>query len=172
MQKPRKGKCDVSGENEVRQETKYCQCNIDQLQNLQAPLFRFVCHCKTCQDFFGAPFNDECTFLLNDCTGVDLKNIEFRSYQKGFSPIKRGKCKSCGKAAFCMARVWPYPAFLMVPSEALSGHSLPRPLAHIYYHSRVASVKDSTKKINGHFRGQIAIQAAIAIAILKRLFSR
>lgn len=147
----------------------YCDCGANHIQSLPDPLFRFVCHCTTCRTFSGAPHNDECTFLLNECSGLNLANTEFQSYQSGFSPIKRGKCKRCGKVTCCIAHVWPYPEFLMLPSCLVKGRPLPDPLAHIYYDSRVADAPDSFKRINGHFRGQLAIQTAIVGSLFKRM---
>src|SRR5690606_9458777 len=80
-------KIEYSGKYRVTTESKFCECNQGELESLPAPFFRLVCHCKTCQEFFGESSNDECTFLLKDCKNVDLKNIELKGYQEGYSPI-------------------------------------------------------------------------------------
>ncbi len=146
----------------------FCQCHSDIFQNLPVPLFRLVCHCKTCQAFFGADYNDECTFALQDCQGINLAQIEFKSYQTPLSPIKRGKCKQCGKVACCIANLGPLAQFVMVPTALLSRTPLPDPIAHIYYDRRVKDLADSIPKRNGHLLSQVTIQ----IAVLKTLFKR
>ncbi len=146
-----------------------CSCNLNEFHNLPKPLFRLVCHCKTCQLFFGSSYNDECTFLLKDCKGLSLDRAEFKSYQNGFSPIKRGKCIQCGKPKYCRVKVGPFAEFVSIPSDYIRHIELPQPFAHIYYDSRAAEVKDRFIKIGGHLMSQIAIQYAIFVSILKRV---
>ena len=146
-----------------------CICNPNEFDNFPKPLFRLVCHCKTCQSFFGSTCNDECTFLLKDCTGLKFDGAEFESYQNGFSPIKRGKCIQCGKPKYCRIKVGPFAEFVSVPSDYLRHIDLPQPFAHIYYNSRAAEVNDKFRKIGGHFMSQIAIQWAILVSLLKRV---
>ena len=148
--------------------SEYCRCNEGQLKEMPSPLFRLVCHCKTCQDFFNQGYNDECTFLLNECHHLDLSEIEFKGYQKGFSPIKRGKCKSCGKPSYCKVKFGPFAEFITVPSEGLKSIEIPPPFAHIYYGSRCEQMDDNIKKINGHYRSQAAILWAVLEALTKR----
>lgn len=147
-----------------------CGCGFSEFDNLPSPLFRLVCHCKTCQLFFGSSQNDECTFLLKDCSGLDFEGAEFKSYQKGFSPIKRGKCIQCGKPRYCRIKVGPFAEFVSIPSDYLRHMDLPQPFAHIYYSSSTGEVNDVVKKIGGHFRSQLAIQLAVFISLLRRVF--
>lgn len=145
-----------------------CSCIDSQIEQLPKPLFRLVCHCETCRTYTGAPHYDECTFLLSDCEHISFDNVEFKSYQKGFSPMKRGKCIDCGKLSYSTIRVWPFPAFVMLPSKMLQGSDKPKPFAHLYYQSKTIDVEDRVKKINGHILSQLAIQ----VNIMKSLFFR
>ena len=147
-----------------------CSCIDSEVENLGEPLFRLVCHCSTCRSYTESDFFDECTFLLNDREILSLDKIDFKSYQKGFSPMKRGKCKDCGKVSYSTIRVWPFPRFIMVPSASVKKASKTKPFAHLYYKSRVVDMRDSTPKINGHFLSQIFIQLNIIKGMLARKF--
>lgn len=147
-------------------ESVYCQCNDQELHEMPSPLFRLICHCKTCQEFFRQDYNDECTYFLRDCLHIKLENIDFRGYQKGHSPIKRGKCKTCGKISYCRIKVGPFPEFLMVPSARVGSLDLPRPFTHVYYGSRVKDIHDDINKIYGHYRSQLVIFWAVIKAMM------
>lgn len=109
-----------------------------------------------------AEYNDECTFALQDCQGLNLDQIEFKSYQTRLAPIKRGTCKACGKVTCCIANLGPLAQFVMVPTALLSRDplqasfrgELPDPIAHIYYDRRVVAVEDGLKKVSGHISTQ------------------
>ena len=146
----------------------YCECNSSELDHLPPPLFRLVCHCKTCRSFYGTPFNDECNFLLKDCSSIRLDNIELKGHQQGNSPIKRGKCKSCGKISHSTVKFGPFAEFLIIPTERIKNMPLPEPFAHIYYNSRVRDVESNVKKVGGHLLSQLYILARV----LKSLFFR
>ena len=148
-------------------ESKYCSCNESELETLPDPLFRLVCHCKTCQQFFDSPYNDECTFILKDCPAIDLEDVELKGYQKGYSPIKRGKCKRCGKISYCTIKVGPFPEFLMVPTERLKSNEIPEPFAHIYYSSRQRDLDTQVRKIGGHFLSQLAIMWVVLKSLIR-----
>lgn len=154
--------------NTVLKESLFCNCNPGAFDNMPEPLFRLVCHCKTCQAFFGTEYNDECTFFLKDCPGLNLKNIEFKSYQSKWLPIKRGKCKSCGKVACCMAKLGPFAHLVMVSSELIELEHLPNPIAHVYYDRRVVDADDKIPKVSGHLFSQATIQLAVFKSLIKR----
>jgi len=147
-----------------------CKCLDKQIEQLPKPLFRFVCHCETCRKYTKAECFDESSFLLKDCGDLDLSNIEFKSYQTGFSPMERGKCKTCGMVSFSKIRVWPFPAFVMLPSHKISIENLPKPFAHLYYKSRVTEANDHIKKVNGHMMSQLTIQFNIMKGLIVRIF--
>jgi len=147
-----------------------CSCIDNEVKLLSKPLFRLVCHCNTCRSYTGSSYYDECTYLLKDCEGLSLDNVDFKSYQKGFSPMKRGKCKACGKISYSTIRVWPFPGFVMLPSQLVGQNNIPKPFAHIYYKNRVIDVGDVIRKINGHFLSQIAIQVNIIKGLIARKF--
>ncbi len=141
--------------------TNYCKCHPEIYRNSSPPLFRLICHCKTCQEYLSAEFNDECTFFLKDCPEIKLEEIEFKSYQSRYLPIKRGKCKTCGKVACCIAKLGPVTLFVMIPSAMLDTANLPEPIAHIYYDRRVNETADQIQKISGHLPSQMTILMAI-----------
>lgn len=145
-----------------------CTCIRNEIDHLPKPLFRLVCHCETCRKYTGSDYYDECTFLLKDCTSISLDKVNLKSYQSGFSPMKRGHCKECGKISYSTIRVWPFPAFLMVPSKSLEREDIPKPFAHLYYKSRIKDMSDVIRKINGHLLSQLAIQFNILKGLLAR----
>ena len=124
---------------------------------MRKPLFRIICHCKTCQEYCQNVFNDECTFKLSDLPEINLEKIAFKSYQSKLSPIRRGVCKICGHLAICIAKVPFVGCLIMIPSKMLKSKSLPAPCAHVYYDRRVANANDEVIKVAGHLRSQIVI---------------
>jgi hypothetical protein len=137
-----------------------CRCWITAFASRPRPLFRLICHCKTCQQYTGQAYNDECTFLMRDCPALDFSQVEFKSYQSPLLPIKRGTCKICDKPAYCIVQIGAVVLFVMVPSTWLQA-ALPDPLAHIYYDRRVADSHDVLPKISGHIHSQTKILAAV-----------
>lgn len=146
---------------------KYCECHPNELDDLPEPLFRLVCHCQTCQKFFNDAYNDECVFKLSDCKDIDLSNVELMGYQRGYSPIKRGKCKKCGKISVCTIKVGPFPKFVMIPSARLRHRALPQPYAHIYYDTRQRDIDAPIKKIGGHLPSQWSILKQVIRSLIR-----
>lgn len=144
----------------------YCTCFTEGLKKLSQPAFRLVCHCKTCREYLKQDLNDECNYFAKSNSHLDLTNIEFKSYQKGFSPIKRGTCLTCNKPAFSKVKVGLMPEFLVIPTAMLPEEPNIKPFAHLYYSSAVHQVNDGIKKIKGHILSQIAIQVAILKSII------
>jgi hypothetical protein len=149
-----------------------CTCRPGEFLNLPQPLFRMVCHCQTCQAFFGKPYNDECTFWFGDAAGIALENMEFKAYQSQLSPIRRGTCLLCGKVTCCLAKVGPIVLFLMVSSDQLRQENCPKPVSHIYYHRRLANAEDQAQKVSGHFFSQLEIVRAVVASLGQRLKRR
>lgn len=149
----------------------FCTCVEDAFSDVPEPLFRIICHCKTCQVFYGRPYNDECTFWLKDCGDLDFQKVEFKSYQSTLSPLKRGKCKACGRVVYSIAKIGFLDYLIMVPAETLKINSIPAPRAHIYYDRRLADVNDTVKKVSGHISSQVLIQSAILRAAVKKAFT-
>lgn len=147
----------------------YCNCNRGQFDQLPQPLFRLICHCKTCQKYLDRPYNDECTFLLKDCSQIDIDNTHFTSYQTKFSPILRGKCKVCSKVSYCITKIGPFRHFVMIPTQLINMDP-PHPVVHIYYDRRVADSNDNIRKVCGHFHSQLKIQALVFTSIISRFF--
>ena len=146
---------------------KYCHCKPSEFSNLPEPLFRIICHCKTCQKFNGQPYNDECTFWYKDCSEINVENVDFKSYQSRLSPLKRGMCKFCGKVAYSIAKIGPLAHLVMVSSERLGAQKRPDPSAHVYYDRRVSEADDRIKKVSGHVLSQAVIQWAILKSVIK-----
>ena len=144
-----------------------CGCYLNEIEALPLPRFRMICHCKTCQEFLGADFNDECVYLRKDCPTLDLTGVRFKRYQTGFSPVQRGICERCHKPSFCRIKLAGLPEFLMVPTSAVSPHKRPSPSGHVYYHSRKADTEDACRKVNGHYLSQLYIALTAIKALLK-----
>ncbi len=144
-----------------------CTCYLSDIERLPLPRFRMICHCQTCQDFLKSDFNDECVYLLTDCDELDLTDVVFKSYQAGFSPVKRGICGRCNKPSFCRIKIGFLPEFLTVPSTLVSVHKVPDATGHVYYHGRVADADDEWKKVSGHYLSQLFIAYSGIKALLK-----
>ena len=142
----------------MREKDKYCECDSGETSGLPEPLFRLICHCKTCQEYYGEAFNDECTYFFKDCNKLDLNRIEFKNYQSQLSPLKRGKCKSCGKVAYSIAGKDSKPFLVTFPSAKVKRENLPEPVAHVYYDRRVEDSSDPVRKVSGHMFSQFVIQ--------------
>lgn len=142
-----------------------CNCRPGEFLELDQPLFRMVCHCQTCQTFFGSPYNDECTFWFGSVKNISLAEMEFKAYQSILSPIRRGTCIRCGQVTCCLAKIGPLVLFLMVPSAQLKQENCPKPVSHIYYHRRLANADDQVRKISGHFFSQLEIIRSVTSSL-------
>lgn len=145
-----------------------CRCWTGALPESPRPLFRIVCHCQTCQRYTRLAYNDECTLLRSDCPDLDLTQVTFESYQSPLLPILRGTCQRCGKPAYCITKVGPWVLFVMVPSAWFDPAALPTPVAHIYYHRRVADRTDSVPTLSGHLRSQLFILVSVGRGLWAR----
>jgi hypothetical protein len=147
----------------------FCSCIGNELEALGTPIYRVICHCKTCQKHHGRPFNDECGYLLRDVKAIQEK-VELKSYQSKYSPLLRGRCKKCKKVSFSLAKVLGG-TLVMIPSELLATDKLPDCRAHVYYDRRVKDSNDSTKKYSGHIISQLYMQWVIVSSILRRKYA-
>ncbi|MBL4867712.1 MAG: GFA family protein [Pseudomonadales bacterium] len=140
-----------------------------------APLYRLICHCKTCQQHYDRPYNDECGYLLSDVKSI-RESVELKSYQTKLSPLLRGRCKSCNKASYSLAKVFGG-TMVMVPSEMVARDKLPVCSAHVYYDRRVSNSRrvnnsnEPVRKYSGHILSQLYIQWVIVRAIMRRKFA-
>ncbi len=141
--------------------SKICQCNNLVLIPSAKPLFRFICHCTTCQRYSGKPYNDECFFRYSAVNEVSHSNVSFKNYQSSISPLQRGSCENCGKPVFSVASLASLLKFALIPTESISKETLPLPLAHVFYHRRESDINDQVAKCSGYWKSQLIIQKAI-----------
>jgi len=156
---------------QLPKENNYCRCNETEFLTASNSIYRAICHCKTCQNFYEQAFNDECAYWLRDCGPLDFEKVEFRRYQSALSPLQRGKCKSCGKIAYSIAKMGPFGYLIMVPAARLETTFLPPAIAHVYYDRRIEDVGDGVRKFSGHIKSQVLLQWLIVKAVMRRLRS-
>ncbi|UZJ52875.1 hypothetical protein CBS101457_002195 [Exobasidium rhododendri] len=133
-----------------------CQCMKVEFEFHGDPLDAKHCHCKSCQQLHGAPFQWAC---LYNKTSVRLKSscdpmyLKFYSTQVGHSdhcvPCKVS-CKNCGGHLFDEGRnmIMAYPSSFRFKDGHVPGKFAPS--AHIFYGERVMNVDDDVPKWSGH----------------------
>ncbi len=147
---------------------KICQCNKIEFTPGAKPLFRFICHCRTCQEYTEKPYNDECFFRYSAISEASYRHVLFKNYQSSISPLRRGLCEICGKPVFSVAGLASPFKFALIPTDRVSKEIIPQPLAHVFYHRRASNINDQITKCRGYWKSQLLIQKALLKGILFR----
>ena len=133
-----------------------CECGHVTFDITGSPLFRMLCHCTICQQFNDAPFSD---IVIYDAASVGepaAGSVRYSTY-KPPPNVQRGVCAQCGKPAIEQFRMPLLPGLTMVPSSVHTNPSkLPAPVAHVFYHRRVADAGDTLPKHEGFLSSQLA----------------
>lgn len=133
-----------------------CRCGTTRIHLRAAPKFRMLCHCTICQRFNQAPFADVLIYAARDVELMDSDTVEFSTY-KPPPNVQRGKCTKCGQAAVETFHVPLLPKLAMVPRAMHAADaSLPEPVAHFFYETRVADAEDALPKHKGFMPSQWA----------------
>ena len=153
----------------MRDAIAFCSCIDNEIEKPGTPIYRVICHCKTCQKHHGQTFNVECGYLLRDAKAIQDK-VELKSYQSNYSPLLRGRCKKCKKVSCSLAKVLGG-TLVMIPSELVATDKRPSCRAHVYYDRRVKDSNDAIKKYSGHIISQLYMQWVIVHSILRKKYA-
>lgn len=133
-----------------------CSCGAFSFEATGAPVSRFICHCRFCQNFTGAAFSDVSVFLSRSVKTNGASGLAWRKYRR-VPNLARGRCVRCGEAAFETMGFWPL-KLSFIPSASVSEPSLlPEPRFHVFYNRRVLDAEDALSKHEGYWPSEIAI---------------
>jgi len=143
-----------------------CSCGSTRFSITGSPLLRAYCHCNICQAFNQGPFADITLFHVRDVIKPAESSVEFKSYK--FPPLlKRGSCRTCGKAAIEYLNIPAMPEVVIVPSANIQDKTfIPKPSLHIFYDKRVADVQDNLPKHTGYLKSEFALGHKVVVALL------
>lgn len=134
-----------------------CPCGETQTSFAGEPLLRVLCHCKICQQVYGAPFSDFVLMRSQQITKPISSNIRFT---KHLSPpaLNRGVCLSCHKPVLAFMPLAPFFGLAFVPTANLPAEAMVlEPALHAFYDRRVQDVNDSLPKVPGYWASQWAV---------------
>jgi len=133
-----------------------CPCRAAKVSIHAAPRFRMICHCTLCQRFNDAPYADILVYRARDIEAPSPEAIEFTTL-KPPPNVQRGKCSQCGAPAIETFHVPLLPKLTMVPrSMHPDDASLPEPIAHFFYETRIEDAGDALPKHQGFVPSQLA----------------
>lgn len=148
----------------------FCGCGNIEFATEAKVIARFVCHCHLCQSYTHGPYNDEVFISLDKVNILHPLQLEFARNYGGRSPLKRSKCKQCGKPVISVLDMT-FKKFALVPSD-----SVPITLAskkidcHGFYHRRVQDFDDAAPKFNGFLMSQLMTMWFVMIGMMRAKF--
>ncbi|TXI49730.1 MAG: hypothetical protein E6Q50_07710 [Lysobacter sp.] len=132
-----------------------CPCGEARFEIRARPFARLYCHCLICQRIYGAPFADVSVLWPRDLMPASPERVKTARYRKP-PALDRSTCLACGRPVHGVLAFGPLRAFAFVPTANLVSVDAPAPVAHIFYHRRVADIDDSLPKYSGYWRSEIA----------------
>jgi hypothetical protein len=133
-----------------------CPCGAVRYRVTAAPLFRIICHCSICQRFNDAPLADVLVYRAAAVEQPAPGSVVFDTYRPPPN-VQRGHCARCHRAAIERLSVPLLPELVVVPVPVHPAPgSLPEPVGHMFYDSRVEDVDDGRPKHAGYLRSQLA----------------
>lgn len=134
--------------------TAQCSCGRVSYKLTGPAATRILCHCTYCQAFNNAAYGDVIIYNAKHVEYDKSNPVEFTTYSKP-PAVQRGKCKHCGDATIEFFNVPLGPKMVMVPAVMLNKPTT-EPAFHMYYHRRVANIKDALPKYSGWIKNQLA----------------
>lgn len=132
-----------------------CPCSEARFGIRARPFARFYCHCLICQKIYGKPFADVSVLWARDLIQAPPAQVKTARYR--IPPaLDRSTCIACGRPVHGVLAFGPLRTFAFVPTANLVSVDPPAPVAHIFYHRRVADIDDSLPKYSGYWRSEIA----------------
>lgn len=134
-----------------------CNCGRAGLVVVGPLLGRIKCHCTICQSANQAAFADSTVLMAKHVPLDRVEHVRFETRKQRLA-AQRGFCRSCG--CFVLARMTglPFLSLTFVPAARFpADFSLPKPMLHVYYESRIADVVDEVPKYCGNWPSQLAV---------------
>ena len=146
-----------------------CSCCSNTYTINHAPMARFICHCKICQEYTGQAYNDITVLLKPDVSELNLMRTKFRRCKLPPN-ISRGLCKRCNKPSIEMAMGG---NLVLIPTNNYPDiAALPEPTMHLFYNRRVEDINDDLPKYKGFAQSQAMIVKTLAQGMYNRVTKR
>lgn len=145
-----------------------CPCGATQTSFSGKPLLRVLCHCRICQQVYGAPFADFVLMRTQQISKPLSSSIHFAKHR---SPpaVNRGVCPSCHKPVVAFMPLAPFFGLAFVPTANLPAEAVVmEPALHSFYDRRVEDVNDSLPKVSGYWASQWAVTRRFLSALLSQ----
>ena len=131
----------------------HCSCGAVSFRAERSPLFRFCCHCSSCQSFNESAFADAVVFWLRDLNVVGESTYEV--YQRP-AFLRRGRCAVCTEPSIEPLSLPGFPPVTIIPVKNISDQQgLPTSSFHMFYNQRLADVLDNAPKCNRFVGSQV-----------------
>ena len=149
-----------------------CPCGSSSVIVRAKPHARFLCHCTICQACQAATaqpyYSDECVHWASEVMLPENHRIEFKTHKPLPPAYSRGKCSACGVPVVAFIHVAPFVRFAFVPSNNYPNQlALPAPMAHMFYHRRVADISDALPKYSGYWSSQLMVSVSTLLALCR-----
>ena len=142
-----------------------CPCGETRFELSGAPLLRFLCHCRVCQEVYRKPFADVVVVRDRQLLKPLDASLEFRRYRPPPS-VLRSVCAACRNPVVARA---PMMGLAFMPTRNLPAEvPAPAPALHVFYHRRAADVEDELPKVSGYWASEWAVVRALFPALLAR----
>ncbi len=137
-----------------------CHCGTFSFETSKAPVARFVCHCRFCQDYTGEAFSDVSVLMAPH---IEMKGTGELSHKKYRPPphLNRARCVRCGKPAMETMGAGPTQMVFLPSKSFVEKDLLPPVRLHVFYNRRLADAGDDLPKYNYYWPSQFAIMKTI-----------
>jgi len=134
-----------------------CPCGHTQITIMGEPLLRVLCHCKICQEVYGAAFADFVMLRLSQITQPLEPGIRFARHRAPPN-VNRGICASCLNPVIALMTAVPFFGLACIPTINLPTNAkVLEPALHSFYDRRVKDVHDELPKYCGYGPSQWAV---------------
>jgi hypothetical protein len=145
-----------------------CPCGETRTSFMGEPLLRVLCHCKICQEVYGAPFADFVMLRSQQITKPVEPGIRFAKHRAP-PAVNRGVCPSCHKPVVAFMPLAPCLGLAFVPTANLPSEAMAlEPALHSFYDRRIEDVHDSLPKVCGYWASQWAVTRRFLSALLSQ----
>ncbi|ULQ45575.1 GFA family protein [Flagellatimonas centrodinii] len=145
-----------------------CPCGSERVEITGAPVMRFICHCRICQQVYGQPFADIVAVRSSQVVKRLSPNLRFGKHRPP-PAVNRGVCAACNKPVVAFLPLAPMLGLAFVPAANFPGSAaLPAPALHSFYDRRVGDVDDALPKVSGYWASQWAVSSRFMRSLVGR----
>lgn len=143
-----------------------CTCGETKISFSGEPLLRVLCHCRICQEVYGAPFSDFVMLRSQQIIKPIDSSIAFAKHRTP-PALSRGVCPSCLKPVVAFMPLAPFFGLAFIPTANLPSEAVTlEPAIHSFYDRRVKDIEDSLPKVSGYWASQWAVTRRFLSALM------